>query len=444
MKKITLERLLYKNYLKTTLISMFLIELFLVFFYFIVHKNMINKSGTFLLNDVENSISLIVENHSKTINEKMLQVESFDYILNHFSNMKLPYLGKTLIIDKFGEIIFIDENIKELLDIHLEKSNILNHQDAKVVNYFKEIMQEKNYNKIIINEECYLLFSVKIPKNSIYVVVFVKEKNILKEIENLESYYEKLAYFLIGSVFIFYIIFFFFLSFKAKSFVDKINEPLLEIIELTKNLGIKRDIKNLEPCGIFEIDRLSSNFNNMTVELENRTNKLIEEELKRNYQENLANTDPLTGAYNRRYLNSFSYDYLKIVKRENKELSLLLLDLDDFKKINDTFGHEIGDIVIKKLVEISKNNLRNSDFIVRFGGDEFIILLPNTNIQDARIVAMKIVKQINEYNANKEFNFSISVGVSQYKNSDNSIDNLISRADDSLYEAKKIGKNCVV
>ncbi|MBP9490311.1 MAG: GGDEF domain-containing protein [Aliarcobacter sp.] len=444
MKKMTLERLLYKNYLKTTLISMFLIELFLVFFYFIVHKNMINKSASFLLKDVEHSISLIVENHSQTINEKMLQIESFDYILNHFSGMKLPYLGKTLIIDKFGEVIFIDENIKKLLEIKLNKSNILNHQNTKIVNYFKEIMQEKNHNKIIIKEEGYLLFSVKIPKNSIYVVIFVKEENILKEIENLESYYEKLAYLVIGSVFIFYIIFFFFLSFKAKCFVDKINEPLLKIIELTKNLGIRRDIKNLEPCGIFEIDRLSSNFNNMTIELEKRTNKLVEEELKRNYQEKLANTDPLTGAYNRRYLNSFSYDYLKIVKRENKELSLLLLDLDDFKKINDTFGHEIGDVVIKKLVEISKNNLRNCDFIVRFGGDEFIILLPNTNIQDARLVAMKIIEQINEYNTNKEFSFSISVGVSQYKSGDTSIDNLISRADDSLYEAKKIGKNCVV
>ena len=118
--------------------------------------------------------------------------------------------------------------------------------------------------------------------------------------------------------------------------------------------------------------------------------------------------------------------------------------MDYFKKINDTFGHEIGDIVIKKLVEISKNNLRKCDFIVRFGGDEFIILLPNTNVQDARLVAIKIIKQINEYNTNKEFSFSISVGVSQYKNGDTSIDNLISRADDSLYEAKKIGKNCVV
>lgn len=444
MKKITLERLLYKNYLKTSLVSIFLIELFLVFFYFIIHKNMINKSSEFLLNDVENSISLIIENHSQTVDEESIKTQSLEHLLNHFIKIKLPYKGKILIINNFGEILFIDENLKELLDIHTNKSNILNHQNLKIVNYFKEIMKEKNLNKILLNEKKYLLFSKRIQMNSLYVVAFIDENNILNKINDLEEYYEKLAYIVIFSVLIFYIMFFFYLSFKAKDFVDRINEPLLNIIEFTKNLGIKKDIKNLESCGIFEIDRLSSNFNNMIVELDMRTNRLILEETKRIYQEKLANTDPLTGAYNRRYLNEFSYEYLKIVKRENKDLSLLLLDLDDFKNINDTFGHEIGDIVIKQLVEISKSSIRESDLIIRFGGDEFIILLPNTNIQSARFVANKIINKITEYNKNKEFNFSISVGISHYQIGDNSIDNIILRADKSLYKAKKIGKNCVV
>ncbi len=444
MKKITLERLLYKNYLKTSLVSIFLIELFLVFFYFIIHKNMINKSSEFLLNDVENSISLIIENHSQTVDEESIKTQSLEHLLNHFIKIKLPYKGKILIINNLGEILFIDENIKELLDIHTNKSNILNHQNLKIVNYFKEIMKEKNLNKILLNEKKYLLFSKRIQMNSLYVVAFIDENNILNKINDLEEYYEKLAYIVIFSVLIFYIMFFFYLSFKAKDFVDRINEPLLNIIEFTKNLGIKKDIKNLESCGIFEIDRLSSNFNNMIVELDMRTNRLILEETKRIYQEKLANTDPLTGAYNRRYLNEFSYEYLKIVKRENKDLSLLLLDLDDFKNINDTFGHEIGDIVIKQLVEISKSSIRESDLIIRFGGDEFIILLPNTNIQSARFVANKIINKITEYNKNKEFNFSISVGISHYQIGDNSIDNIILRADKSLYKAKKIGKNCVV
>ena len=444
MKKITLERLVYKNYLKTSLVSIFLIELFLVFFYFIIHKNMINKSSEFLLNDVQKSISLIIENNNQLIDKNFTKTQSLNDLLSYFIEMKLPYKGKILIINNLGEVLYLDENLKNLLDIHSEKLNILNHQNLKIVNYFKEIMKEKNLNKMVLGEKNYFLFSTKIENNSLYVVTFIDENNILNKINDLQEYNDKLAYIVIFSVLIFYMMFFFYLSFKAKCFVDKINEPLLNIIEFTKNLGIKKDIKNLEPCGIFEIDRLSSNFNNMIVELDMRTNRLILEETKRIYHENLANTDPLTGAYNRRYLNEFSYEYLKIVKRENKDLSLLLVDLDDFKKINDTFGHEIGDIVIKQLVEISKICIRESDLIVRFGGDEFVILLPNTNIQSARFVANKLISKINEYNKNKEFNFSISVGISHYQIGDNSIDNIIQRADGALYEAKRVGKNCVV
>ena len=439
MKKITLERVLYKNYLRTSLISIFLIELFLVCFYFLINKNMIDKSTNFLLSDVENSISLIVENHSQTIGE-----ESSDYSINHFSKMKLPYNGKILIIDNSGKILFVDEEINNVLNLQENKINILNHQDLKIVNYFKEIIKEKNLNKIVINKKNYLLFSIKVVKNSTYVVAFISEDNILEGIQNLGKYYEKLAYIMVFAVLIFYMLFFFYISFKAKEFVDRINQPLLKIIEFTKNLGMKKDIKNLESCGVFEIDRLSCNFNNMIIELDRRTNKLVLEETKRIYQERLANTDPLTGAYNRRYLNEFSFEYLKIVKRENKDLSLLLLDLDDFKIINDTFGHEIGDIVIKELVKIAKLSIRESDLVVRFGGDEFIILLPNTNISNARLVANKIFDNIDEYNKTKEFSFSISIGTSYYQAGDNSIDDLISRADESLYEAKRAGKSCVI
>ena len=112
MKKITLERLLYKNYLKTSLVSIFLIELFLVFFYFIIHKNMINKSSEFLLNDVQKSISLIIENNNQLVDKNFTRTQSLNDLLSHFIEMKLPYKGKIIIINNLGEILYLDENLK--------------------------------------------------------------------------------------------------------------------------------------------------------------------------------------------------------------------------------------------------------------------------------------------------------------------------------------------
>ena len=243
---------------------------------------------------------------------------------------------------------------------------------------------------------------------------------------------------------IFYIVFFFFLKFKAKVFVSQINNPLLEIIKLTKNIGKTKEIKVLESCGIIEIDKLSNNFNNLILELDKRTNNLIIEETKRIYQEKLANTDPLTGAYNRRYLNEFANDYLKIVKREKIDFSLLIVDLDDFKNINDSYGHEIGDEVLIQFVKIARETIRENDLIIRFGGDEFILLLPNTSINNAKFLASKIINRISEYNMTNEIKFFVSVGVSDYQEKDLNIDDIIIRADNSLYEAKRAGKNRVI
>jgi diguanylate cyclase (GGDEF)-like protein len=281
-------------------------------------------------------------------------------------------------------------------------------------------------------------------KTSWYIISLIKEENVLKDIKNLEDYYTNLGYVIILIIFFFYAIFFFFLHYKAKFFVSQINNPLVEIIKLTKNIGKTKEIKVLESCGIIEIDKLSNNFNNLILELDKRTNNLIIEETKRIYQEKLANTDPLTGAYNRRYLNEFANDYLKIVKREKIDFSLLIVDLDDFKNINDTYGHEIGDLVLIQFVKIARETIRENDLIIRFGGDEFILLLPNTNIKNAKIIATKIINRVSEYNMSTDVNFLISIGIADYQEKDLIIDDIISRADKSLYEAKRAGKNRAV
>ena len=410
-------------------------------------------------------LSVIVPIYNKN---KLEGVSGIDITLKNFVdnylNIDLPFNGKSFVINNSGKIIAMSKDIENLLNIkeideHVYKKdeiinetisksnkfNILDYEDKDIANTFKNIIEDKTYShKIKVNNQNYLLFTHKMEKTSWYVISLIKEENVVKEIKSLKNYYDNLGYSIIVIIILFYVLFFFFLRFKAKQFVSQINTPLLEIIKLTKNIGKTREMKSLKSNEIVEIDELNNNFNNLISELNIRTNNLIIEETKRVYQEKLANTDTLTGAYNRRYLKEFSTDYLKIVKREKKDLSLLILDLDDFKNINDTYGHEAGDLVLIEFVKLARKSIRDNDLIVRFGGDEFIVLLPNTNISNAKILANKIINKISEYNMNKQVKFSISIGVSQYEEKDNSIESLILRADDSLYEAKRKGKNCVI
>lgn len=131
------------------------------------------------------------------------------------------------------------------------------------------------------------------------------------------------------------------------------------------------------------------------------------------------------------------------MKREKNSFSLLLVDIDDFKLINDSFGHDVGDKVLIELVTTIKNIIRDNDFIVRLGGDEFLVLLPNTNLSHAKVVANKILSKINSLeNGNK--NFTVSIGSSEYTIDDMDISCLIKKADNSLYKAKNMGKNSIV
>ncbi len=161
-----------------------------------------------------------------------------------------------------------------------------------------------------------------------------------------------------------------------------------------------------------------------------------------------ANRDYLTGLYNRRYFNEIAQDLIYISKREQKVFSVILLDIDKFKYINDTYGHNVGDDVLKILSNTLVETLRESDIIARFGGEEFAILLPFTDIEGARVIAEKLRTTV----ANKKvitpdgdiIRFTVSLGVTSILPDDKSIDQTVNRADKALYKAKRSGRNRVV
>lgn len=162
------------------------------------------------------------------------------------------------------------------------------------------------------------------------------------------------------------------------------------------------------------------------------------------YQANNTNIiDPLTGALNR-FGAEDSFINLSYRHRAYGELfSLIMLDIDHFKMVNDTYGHDIGDQVIVSLSNIIKETIRSTDKFIRFGGEEFLIILPNTDLNSATQVADKIRLNIqNTLHSSKKLEITSSFGVVTYKN-DDSFNDLIKQADLLLYEAKESGRNIV-
>ncbi|MGC8501959.1 GGDEF domain-containing protein [Desulfurella sp.] len=155
-------------------------------------------------------------------------------------------------------------------------------------------------------------------------------------------------------------------------------------------------------------------------------------------QENLI-IDPLTKVYNRRGLWHFLEHEIEKAGRYRKDLSIIMCDLDKFSEINNTYGHQVGDKVLEAFALTAKSLSRSSDIITRYGGEEFLILVPESNIEQAYQFAEKIRKETEKLKfkyKDKEFHITISLGVAQFRQED-TIETLIERADKALYEAKK-------
>jgi len=163
----------------------------------------------------------------------------------------------------------------------------------------------------------------------------------------------------------------------------------------------------------------------------------------------LSNRDPLTHLFNRRYFNEISTKMLNLANRSNHSLSTIVLDIDNFKAINDKYGHSTGDKVIVETAKVLEKSVRKSDIVSRFGGEEFIILLYNVAIADLENIAEKIRKNVEELSIKTpkgHIKFTISAGATKYDcDFDiNKIEYTINRADKALYRAKELGKNKVV
>jgi diguanylate cyclase (GGDEF)-like protein len=158
----------------------------------------------------------------------------------------------------------------------------------------------------------------------------------------------------------------------------------------------------------------------------------------------LARTDPLTGVYNRRFfIEALGREFDRSRRYENP-LSLFIIDADHFKSINDLYGHDTGDSVLKALCDAGSSIFRKTDFFARIGGEEFEVILPHADQSQSYEVAERFLKRIEELTVKSEkgdVNFTVSIGIASVDEQTKGVENLMKKADKALYLAKENGKN---
>jgi len=196
-----------------------------------------------------------------------------------------------------------------------------------------------------------------------------------------------------------------------------------------------------------EILRLKEELDKTRQELENAKRIIRAKEIELNailaQADEVSHTDALTYLPNRRQVINHLQKEVHRAERYKTPVSISMIDIDHFKKINDTYGHTVGDQVLLQLANMLRGGIRESDMVGRYGGEEFLIVLPNTKLQRAAEMAARLCKTIrqNDIDVGKKANLTVSIGVAEYRHGEENWQKFLSRADMALYAAKNAGRN---
>jgi len=218
------------------------------------------------------------------------------------------------------------------------------------------------------------------------------------------------------------------------------SKPNINVVVITAYTFISSAIEAMEE-GAYGYITKPFNASEINIVLERAIERyflLSSEEDRKQFAE-LSVKDPLTGVYNRRFLKIYIPNKISLMKRVSEKFSLLLVDIDYFKKFNDTNGHLAGDDLLRKMCKLFRETVRHEDFIFRYGGEEFLIFLDHIDKRSAQMVAERIRNLVNLYMPT-----SVSIGLGTYPDDGNNLEELFSKIDQALYRAKETGRNKVI
>lgn len=348
--------------------------------------------------------------------------------------------GNGFVLDSFkmfqNTIKISDEVIMEPIapkKVVIKGKRLRPHNNQEVLTVkrkVKTIIESEERYRFMTDNACDIIATMDLSGNFTYISPSV-EKITGYSPEEVLGNYRKLGYFLPG----------------VQKEMDRRREIIREMVEKGEHFDsvnfeqrqVRKDGENIYTdtvvSGIYDSE-------NKFLELLAVTRDITEKVKKRREIKRISETDKLTQLYNRVKLDNALENELNLAKEKALNFGLIMIDIDEFKEINDCFGHLAGDEVLVALAELFKTCVRSTDIVGRWGGEEFLIILPDTDEHDAIELAEKIRRQVNETLFLQQEHITISLGVSVY-NQDITVDSVIYRADQALYQAKNNGRNQV-
>ena len=413
-------------------------------------------------------ISNIVPIYNKDVLEGVSGLDvTIDELVNSILDQRLPWKSSAFMVNDNGMILAMAPQIEKLLGLmelkqHTynrsitrtvekpEAFNIFNGSDAGIRQQLVTILKsEHGVHELKTSETTYLAVRHTISETGWQVVTLVDETALFEPIERLRGEIDQLGYVAIGLMLLFYMLFFFWLQRKATRLGTRLAQPVEALADATAQLGETLKPVEIPPSGITEIDTVYERFNDMASELHDKTERLVEAESQQRAQqvtaamlEQMATTDPLTGLNNRRKIEEALGSEIARAGRSHKTFSVIILDVDGFKEVNDTHGHPVGDQVLVEIGKVLVDSVRQADVVGRWGGEEFILICPVTALQGAANVAENLRQRIQESRLEVVGCLTASFGVTSYQAGD-AIEDLVARADRAMYQAKREGRNQV-